>query len=244
MFKYMDAYGLRAQGIPAMLAVARAIALAIALVLSGSSGISQIFSGAIVAVLLYAAADLGRRLGKKKEPSIYAEMGGMPSTTMLRRRNTTFDQATKARYLTFLARQVKGKVPTESEETADPAACDTFYARCGTWLREHTRDTKKFRLVFNELVTYGFRRNLYGLRLMGLAVNAVVVILCVVYLYWGGWWGLEINVGNGVVFVLLVAVIHAIYLAVYATRKSVIEAARQYARQLILSCELLMPKAR
>lgn len=244
MFKLFDAYGLRAQGIPAMLAVAPAIALAIALVVSGSSGISQIFSGAIVAVLVYAFADLGRRFGKSKEAGIYAKAGGIPSIAMLRHRDTTFDQATKSRYLGFLARQIKGKVPTESEETADPAASDTFYARCGTWLREHTRDTKKFRLVFNELVTYGFRRNLYGLRLMGLAVNVMVVILCVVYIYRGGWWGLEINVGNGVMFVLLVAVIHAIYLTVYATRKSVIDAARQYARQLILSCELLMPRAR
>jgi hypothetical protein len=229
VFKFFDTYGLRAQGIPAMLAVAPAIALVIALVVSGSSGISQIFSGAIVAVLLYAFADLGRRFGKSKEAGIYAEAGGMPSIAILRHRDATLDQDTKARCLGFLARQIKGKVPTESEETVDPAACDTFYARCGTWLPEHTRDTKKFRLVFNELVTYGFRRNLYGLRLMGLAVNVMVVVLCVVYTYRGGWWGLEINVGNGVVFVLLVAVIHAIYLAVYATRKSVIEAARQCA---------------
>ena len=227
-----------------MLAVAPAIALVIALVLSGSSGMSKMFSGAIVAILIYAFADLGRRFGKSKEARIYEDAGGMPSILMLRYRNTDFDQTTKARYLGFLARQIKARVPTESEEMTDPAACDTFYAMCGTWLREHTRDTKNFRLVFNELVTYGFRRNLYGLRLMGLVVNAVVVVLCIIYLYRGGWWGLEINVGNGVVFVLLVAVIHAIYLTVFATRKSVIDSARQYARQLILSCERLMPKAR
>ena len=41
MFKFLDAYALRAQAIPAMLAVAPAIALVIALVLSTSSGMSR-----------------------------------------------------------------------------------------------------------------------------------------------------------------------------------------------------------
>jgi hypothetical protein len=244
MLKFLDTYTLKAQAIPAMLATAPAIALVIALVLSTSSSMSKIFSTSIIAVLVVAIADLGRRLGKKKEPGIYAKLGGMPSVVMLRHRDSTFDPATKARYLAFLGRQIKGKPPTDTEEIAAPGSADSFYGRCGTWLREHTRDTRKFRLVFVELVTYGFRRNLYGLRWLGLAVNFIVVGICCVYLYRGGWWGLEIAIGNGVIFVVLVAAVHAIYLAVFATRASVIEASRQYARQLILSCEMLMPKAR
>ena len=49
--------------------------------------------------------------------------------------------------------------PTAAQEEADPAAADSFYTRAGTWPRENTRDQKKFDILFNENVTYGYRRN-------------------------------------------------------------------------------------
>jgi hypothetical protein len=237
-----DEYEIKARIVPAIIAVAPAVALALVVISFGTSVLSKTFSGVIVVGLLYAFGDLGRRLGSKIQPGIYKDAGGMPSTVMLRHRDQTFDADTKARYLGFLVGQVKAKVPSLDDERTDPNAADTVYARCGTWLRENTRDKKRFVLVFAENVTYGFRRNLYGLRLLGLAVNAVVVIMCAIYLHRGAWWGVDISVGNGVVFVLAVAVIHALYLLFFTTRADVIEAARKYGRQLILACEQLMPK--
>ena len=45
-----------------------------------------------------------------------------------------------------------------------------------TSLREATRDTSRFPLVFAENANYGFRRNLWGLRPIGTGV-AVVLLL-------------------------------------------------------------------
>jgi hypothetical protein len=71
-------------------------------------------------------------------------------------------------------------------EQNDPAAAKSFYERTGTWLRENTRDTKKFPILFNELVTYGFRRNLLGVKWPALALNLVVVLICA-GLLWHRW---------------------------------------------------------
>jgi len=50
--------------------------------------------------------------------------------------------------------------PAPEQEAADPEAADGFYTRAGNWLRENTRSKKKFDILFNENVTYGYRRNL------------------------------------------------------------------------------------
>jgi len=86
---------------------------------------------------------------------------------MLRHSNATYDAATKARLHTFLSKKLSEPAPSTADEELDPARSRRFYARGGAWLRENTRDTKKFNVLFNENVTYGFRRNLLGLRVPG-----------------------------------------------------------------------------
>jgi hypothetical protein len=170
---------------------------------------------------------------------MYAELGGKPSTAMLRHRDDTFDDDTKTSWLNFLASKIGGNPPTANEEKANPAAADEYYERCGNWLRENTRDHKKFNLIFEENVTYGYRRNLYGLKWLGLLLNAIVVIVCAVWI-WNRW---PIAGDDGVttrlLYVLIVALAHAIFFVFVVTKASVIEAARQYARQLLLGCETL-----
>lgn len=52
-------------------------------------------------------------------------------------------------------------------------------------LRERTRDTGRFRLVFAENMEYGFRRNALGLRPIALAIAAVGLMLSIALLIWG-----------------------------------------------------------
>ncbi|WP_454014290.1 hypothetical protein [Aquamicrobium terrae] len=139
----------------------------------------------------------------------------------------------------YLAKQLREAPPSAEEEERDPAAADAFYDRCGVWLREHTRDKAKFRILFEENMTYGFRRNLYGLRWLGLALNALVVAVCVYLLCPFGTWISE-TTRTEIFAVLTIAAIHALYFLFFVTRRSVEEASEQYARQLALSCEGLM----
>ncbi len=176
MFKYLDPDALRARLSPAILAAAPAFA-AVALLISWTQfSLSNTIATAGLVALLFALADIARRRGKKIQPQLFAELGGMPSTTMLRHSDPTSDAASKARYVAFLAGKINETAPTEAREKADPAAADAFYTRCGDWLRENTRNTKKFNILFNENVTYGFRRNLLGMKWSALALNLLIVI--------------------------------------------------------------------
>lgn len=244
MFKYLDPYTLRARLSPAIIAAAPAFA-AVALLTSWTQfSLSNTIATTGLIALLLALSDIARRRGKQIEPSIYADLGGMPSISMLRHRDTEiFDAATKARYIAFIANQTGEAAPTEVAENADPAAADTFYARCGHWLRENTRNTKKFNILFNENVTYGFRRNLLGLKWPALAMNLLVVVLSGWILYRGAVPFQDIqNVEGRLTVVFVVAVLHASYIGLGVTRTAVAEAAKSYGRQLILSCETLMGK--
>lgn len=191
-------------------------------------------------VLLYAFSDLARRLGKKLEPDLFRKMGGKPSTAMLRFRDGEFDRGTKAKWLAFLSKKVGDKPPEEAEEQADHAAVDRYYDRCGDWLREHTRDQKKFKLIFEENVTYGFRRNLLGVKWPGLALNAFVALACVAALYFRLPFSVDDNVSVRLMCVLIIAACHALYFLLAVTESAAMEAARQYGRQLLLGCGTLM----
>ena len=63
------------------------------------------------------------------------------------------------------------------KRVADPEWADTKYEEVVTSLREATRDTSRFPLVFAENANYGFRRNLWGLRPIGTAVAVVLFLI-------------------------------------------------------------------
>jgi hypothetical protein len=102
----------------------------------------------------------------------------------------------------------------------------------GNWLRENTRDTKNFRILFNENVTYGFRRNLFALRYAALFDALVIVAIAIAF-----WRGIASEAK--LMFIAAFAIVHVGYVLFAATEQSVREAAHQYARQLLLCCETL-----
>jgi len=59
-------------------------------------------------------------------------------------------------------------MPDESAESTNPKLADEHYETAIGALIEHTRDTNRFPRVFDELCQYGFRRNLWGCRKIGL----------------------------------------------------------------------------
>lgn len=225
-----------------MIAVIPSLA-ALAILISWSKfGLTSVIATTAIPVLVFAAADIARRLGKHIEERIYAELGGKPSLVMLRSSDTTFDAATKAQYRAFLSLKIAQPVPSEQDERDDPKAVDAFYERAGGWLRENTRDTTKFPVLFNENIIYGFRRNLLGLKWPALTLNAAIVLLCLTLLYRKGIVDTEDDVTVRLLIVLVFAVIHAIYMTFAVGKKSVVDASRTYARQLLLSCETFIGK--
>jgi hypothetical protein len=233
----LDAYTLRARLVPAIIAGAPAFAFAAIFVSLGKIGWPHLIAGTALTVLFAVFADVARRRGRAIEPSIVEKMGGLPTTVTLRHRDATFDAATKVGFHKFIAAKLEQPAPSPEEEAADPQAADAYYARGVAWLRENTRNTKKFDVLFNENVSYGFRRNLLGLKLPGFLLNALIVVVCLA-IFWRRW---PVDLVNGfdakVLAVIVIAMLHAAYLALFVTEEGVFEAARIYARQLLLSTQ-------
>ena len=231
-----DTYTLRARIIPALIAAIPVFVLATLLVPWDRFSLSQALSSLSVAILLFALSDLARRHGKRIEPKLYTRSGGKPTVTMLRHRDRALDDITKSKIVSFLAGKLGEKEPSTAEELANPIAADAFYERCGTWLRENTRDQKRFAILFNDNVTYGYRRNLLGLKSIALALNTLVLTTTAIILWLRLEDGFADDLNSKMLSVGVIAGLHSVYLLLGVTEASVAEASKTYARQLLLSC--------
>lgn len=126
--------------------------------------------------VIYALASVVRGLGKAKEEKLVAEWGGVPTTIMLRHRDTTLEGPTRALYHQLIQTKLGQQMPTAVMEQQDPAAADDAYKAAGRQLRELTRG-KQFSLLLKENIAYGFHRNMYGARALGWVTSTLGVII-------------------------------------------------------------------
>jgi hypothetical protein len=186
----LDPYARQARLLPALIVLLPAILLIMVWFPASWTLWGAIVSVACSCGLIFLLSQIARDRGKQREPELYAAWGGKPSVALLRHRDDRITADTKSRYWTFLKLKLPTlKVPTPDEERANPNAADSAYESVTAWLLTQTRDTKKFSLLFRENIYYGFRRNLWGLKPLGmvialLAAGASTVVI--VYLYASG----------------------------------------------------------
>lgn len=170
----LDTYERRARLYPALILVTPAVITIVAVTSTQLPATNAALIGLLVecggAFLL---SQLARDAGKKKEKALFEKWGGMPSIAIFRHRDARLDPITKAAYHKKLSTLVNGtKPPSAADEQSDPVSADDTYAAWSTYLRLHTRDTKKYRLLFLENISYGYRRNIWGMQLIG-AITSV-----------------------------------------------------------------------
>jgi len=179
-----DGYERKARLYPALVLLLPVLACVVAITAASLSSLQSVaitLGGCGGAFFL---AQLARDAGKHGEQALFARWGGMPSVAILRHRDNRVDAITKARYHQKLSALVKGtKTPTAAAEAAGAAGSDQMYAAWSTYLRVHTRDTKKYSLLFQENVNYGYRRNLWGLRRLGILTSALSTVTAVTVAY-------------------------------------------------------------
>ena len=67
----------------------------------------------------------------------------------------------------------------------------------------------------------------------------LVVVICAIWI-WNRWpVGHDDGVASRLIYVIIIALAHALFFTFAVTKAGVIEAANQYARQLLLACETL-----
>jgi hypothetical protein len=203
--------------------------------------------------VLYLLASLARSLGKKVERRLLQQWGGWPTTSWLRHSDGNLPRHTKERYHAVLARKVPGlRLPGVEGERADPVAADDAYGSAVEWLKEQCRG-KDCRLVEKENAEYGFRRNLLGLRRVGVVLACAGLVATAVWIgkavglklaeLDGRRWQLLVDrLGDSPGLLVGVFVINALALVfwVCVVRDTwVRQAGDQYARALLACCDRL-----
>ena len=187
----LDGYERKARLYPALVLLAPVVALGLAIMLPTLSTIKSIAALIIACGGAWLLSQLARDEGKKGEPKLFEKWDGMPSVAIFRHRDSRIDPITKERYHRKLGGLVKEvNVPTPADEAAAPEAAENVYRAWSTYVRVNTRDTKKYPLLFQENVCYGYRRNLGGMRPIGITVSA----LC--FLGGLGWLGYQYYIGS------------------------------------------------
>lgn len=182
-------------------------------------------------------AQFGRDLGKRKEPNLFKSWGGAPTTQMLRYRDSKLNSVSLERYRKKLESLVNKKLPSEDEEQKKPKDADTIYLSCVDYLRINTKDSKRFPLVCSENINYGFRRNLWGLKPIGIIANLIALISTVLLLYLN-----KNNIGLLSPIVFFVVLIEVLFLGLWIfaiTTRWVKIAADAYAKSLLATCDKL-----
>ena len=225
----LDRYSWYARAFPVYVMIAP-VALVLAIILP--DGLNLPLGGAAAIVFLplaFLSGQIGADYGKCLEKKLWRQWGGAPTTRFLRHSNHEFNTRTRERIHDKL-RSLGLIVPSKEDEGKDVQAADIYYESCTQELIRKTRNHARFPLVFKKLTEYGFRRNLLGLKPLGLSIVAVSFLLCVasVGIKWSNNGDLAASIGA----TLLVAGLFFTWL-MWVNEKAVRLTADRYARFLL-----------
>lgn len=179
MLKPFDTYSRVARIYPALLTLVPAIWTIAALhpeLLNDGAGKVLVAGASFVGGMTLLSA-VARSLGKRVEARLNAARGAWRTTVMLRHRDSTIEVYTKRRYHARLNALCNGFVlPTADEELRDPADADARYRSATKRLIELRRDGK-YQMLHKENALYGFRRNLLGLKPIGILTTLLAFSL-------------------------------------------------------------------
>ena len=231
-----DRYTFQARVLP-MYTALLPLATAIVLLYPGYSPLQLVGALTVVpAALAMLVSQLGRDIGSRKQPVLWRSWGGAPTTQLLRHSNPLVNSQTRNRYHDVLRRlRPDLAVPTKEQEDHDQHMADEVYETYTQYLRGQTRDQSKFPLLHKENISYGFRRNLWGLKPLGIFTSSIgcVVVALKLRTYWPNPSSIpaEVTVGGALVFIMLTVWVF------WITPSWVRIAAEAYARQLFEATE-------
>ncbi len=233
-----DSYSRRARLFPGLIITLPISILTIVLVTTKPTWWSAVIVLFGASGLSYFGAQLVRSAGRGKQSTLWANWGGAPTTQLLRFHNAPNRVAVQRRHDQFARVFPDLRIPDQVSESADPQLADDHYETAIQVLIEQTRNPQRFDRVFDELCQYGFRRNLWGCRTIGiwlavagLAVTAALGALDASRVLSISILGLAFSGGADLILLIVLAAI--------VRPEWVREAADAYADRLLASLEVL-----
>jgi hypothetical protein len=164
----LDEYTLKARVFPAFI-----VLLPLGILLGQFTSTKSVLVGACSgfggsALIGFLLAQWSRDFGKRREKDLWIKWGAAPTTLYLRHAEPCENRILKERRLRRLGDiRPEFHLPTEDFEKNDLKAADMHYDAVTKYLISQTRDQKKFSILFQENIAYGFRRNLWALKPFG-----------------------------------------------------------------------------
>lgn len=179
---FPDAYTRRARLAPPLL-----VALPVALAFFSVAPEKSLDWESIWAIIVWCGGakllwEVGRDQGVKKQEYLFDLWGGRPTTQSLRYKNAPNRTTLERRHKKLQELLPDIVIPTAAQEENDPKEADEVYKTCTDFLKSKTRDKKKFPLIFKENCSYGFRRNLWGMKPIGITTTAIGFAIIIVFI--------------------------------------------------------------
>ncbi|MCZ3370819.1 MULTISPECIES: hypothetical protein [Acinetobacter calcoaceticus/baumannii complex] len=175
LFNFFDEYTLKARFLPAGIACIPLLALIASYFDWNKFLLSNVIVGILIGFLLiFLLSGFARYMGKKVEKKSLITWQVLPSTELMRHRDTSLDVIKKNKVHQLLTQKSPFTMPSQQEEIADPNMADSIYNEAMTWLRGKTRDEK---ILFNENINYGFMRNSLGLKWIALIICLISLLI-------------------------------------------------------------------
>lgn len=187
LLQSFDRYGRVARLYPALLTMASVVWTGAALApgLIAISVMQAVISAAVVLGGTTLLMNIARWRGKTVERTLLADWGGWPTTRLLRHNDPTIDPYTKARYHRRLAALCEDLVmPSAAQESSDCDAADGIY-RSATKRLIELRRGPELRMLHSENAAYGFRRNLLGLKPIGVTITILMILVALLFCFGG-----------------------------------------------------------
>lgn len=180
----MNSYNLKARVYPVILSLIPIIIIGFIYSLQLQSYYQILVSFGVTTALYFLFSQLGRDKGKALEKEMWKKWGGTPSTQVFRFSDKTIDKHTKTRYHKRLVGLTGiGESVNEEYEISSPNDVNEIYKSWSKYLISKSRDTKKYNLLFQENINYGFRRNLFGLKKFAIITIILLMLGSIVYSY-------------------------------------------------------------
>jgi hypothetical protein len=175
MIKSLDQYSVKARLYPSFIVISPLIIL-ISFSFYEYLKVIQILLGFITTFgFTFLFSQLARDRGKKLEIILFKKWGGKPTNIYLRADEKYLDGLTRDRYAKKLELLIDGlKMPTTEFENKNPDESEKIYDTVTKYLISQTRDYDKYTVLFLENISYGFRRNLLGMKPFAI----LILVMC------------------------------------------------------------------
>ena len=181
-------------------------------------------------------------MGNSIQRDYFYRWGGAPTTVLFMPDNDEIDQYTKKRYFKWL----NLKIPdlNLSLDQDDKSDLQQKIRSATNFLREYTRDTKKYPAIYRDNVAYVFSRNLVAIKHVGLAMSIISLVVNIAVIFYPDYFQLISgqNSTYSVTFLGVAALtisVLSIFLLLFVVNESFVkQRAYRYARSLLEICEM------